>query len=371
MTSLRNTLMAATLLALPVVAQAQPVTGLYIGAGAGYDYLHDLNVRPGVSTSANPLRNGTLAGSGGPVGLVSLGWGFGNGLRAEIEGNIRSEHERINNAGFGGGTNLSTYGGMANVLYDFNLGPVAPYIGAGVGYEVTQTNNTTIYSNGTGPTAGLPPVKAVFGNGSTGNFAAQGIVGAALPIAGVPGLALTAEYRFMAVLGNNSVNGVSTVGVAGSRTAVISGASLKLDNQYHSAALIGVRYNFGVAPPPAPAPVPVAPAPAARSFLVFFDWDKADLSARARQIIAEAAQTSTKVAVTRIEVSGNADRSGTPAYNLVLSRRRADNVAAELVRDGVPKASISVMAYGDTRPLVPTAAGVREPQNRRVEIVLK
>ena len=104
---------------------------------------------------------------------------------------------------------------------------------------------------------------------------------------------------------------------------------------------------------------------------MFFDWDKSDLSARAKQIIGEAAQASTKTAVTRIEVSGYADTSGTHVYNQGLSQRRANNVAAELVRDGVPKAAIAISAFGDTKLLVPTGPGVREPQNRRVEIVLK
>jgi outer membrane protein OmpA-like peptidoglycan-associated protein len=104
---------------------------------------------------------------------------------------------------------------------------------------------------------------------------------------------------------------------------------------------------------------------------VFFDWDKADLTPRARQIIADAAAASTKVAVTRIDVGGHADNTGTPAYNMRLSLRRADNVAAELVRLGVPKNIIDIKAYGDTRPLVPTGPQTREPQNRRVEIVLK
>jgi outer membrane protein OmpA-like peptidoglycan-associated protein len=45
-------------------------------------------------------------------------------------------------------------------------------------------------------------------------------------------------------------------------------------------------------------------------------------------------------------------------------------VAAELVRDGVPRDEIAVMGYGEANPLVPTAKGVREPQNRRVEIIL-
>ena len=125
------------------------------------------------------------------------------------------------------------------------------------------------------------------------------------------------------------------------------------------------------APTPAPAPVPAPKAEEARTYLVFFDWDKSDLTARARQIIADSAGASTRLAVTRIEVAGHADKSGSPAYNQALSMSRATAVAGELVRLGVKKDAIMVSAFGDTKPLVPTAAGVREPQNRRVEIVLK
>ena len=116
----------------------------------------------------------------------------------------------------------------------------------------------------------------------------------------------------------------------------------------------------------------MAPAPAqARTYLVFFDFNRADLTDRARQIVAEAAQNSRRVQSTRIEVAGHADRSGTPQYNQRLSERRAQAVAAELVRQGVNRGDIGVTAYGESRPLVPTADGVREPQNRRVEIVLR
>jgi OOP family OmpA-OmpF porin len=138
--------------------------------------------------------------------------------------------------------------------------------------------------------------------------------------------------------------------------------------------LLGVRYAFNVVPPAvAPAPVPVAvPAPApARTYLVFFDWDRADLTDRARQIITEAAQASTRVQVTRIEVNGYTDKSGTPRYNQGLSVRRANAVAAELVRQGVPRAAITTQGFGENNPLVPTADGVREPQNRRVEIIFR
>ena len=116
----------------------------------------------------------------------------------------------------------------------------------------------------------------------------------------------------------------------------------------------------------------MAPAPAAaKSYLVFFDWDKADLNPRAQQIIAEAAQASTRVAATQISVAGHTDTTGSAAYNQALSLRRANAVAAELVKLGVSKSAIVVTGYGFSRPLVPTGPNVREPQNRRVEIVLK
>jgi outer membrane protein OmpA-like peptidoglycan-associated protein len=70
-------------------------------------------------------------------------------------------------------------------------------------------------------------------------------------------------------------------------------------------------------------------------------------------------------------VTGHADRAGPDSYNMALSMRRADAVKAVLVREGVPANQIAVVARGESQPLVPTADGVREPQNRRVEIVLQ
>jgi outer membrane protein OmpA-like peptidoglycan-associated protein len=123
-------------------------------------------------------------------------------------------------------------------------------------------------------------------------------------------------------------------------------------------------------PPPVAPPVPVAQQTVARTYLVFFDWDRADLSARASQIVAEAASASTHVQVTRILVNGYTDTSGTPRYNQALSVRRANSVANELVKDGVSRSEIDIKGFGETHPLVQTGPGVREPQNRRVEIIL-
>ena len=304
---LRNVLLAATLLALPAAAvqaqtavdtyayRPQPVSGIYIGGGAGWNGLSNINAKNltiptttgGIDT---PVSGAKYKQSGGFVGLGSIGYGFGNGLRAEIEGNYRNNHATVesgtaNFAGAplvaGGGT-IQQYGAFVNAFYDFYLGwPVVPYLGVGVGYLQTNLKNNSIYTTNQPNQVTFTPT-----NSATGSFAAQGIVGAALPIAAIPGLALTAEARYTASTTQEKFDGQTTV--AGS-PGVATGSSVKLAAPKNVSVLIGARYNFGVVPV-RPAPVPVAaPAPApARSYLVFFDWDKADLSARAKQIIAEA-----------------------------------------------------------------------------------
>jgi OmpA-OmpF porin, OOP family len=104
---------------------------------------------------------------------------------------------------------------------------------------------------------------------------------------------------------------------------------------------------------------------------MFFDWDKATLTDRARQIVKEAADNSTRVQYTPIEVKGYTDTSGTPGYNQGLSVRRATAVQAELIKDGVPESTITIQGFGYAHLLVPTGPGVRRPQNRSVEIIIR
>jgi len=371
--SLKKALLAATVLALPLAAQAQPVTGVYLGAGAGYNYLQNgkITVPDGRALdfgNDNTDVLGKLEFDNGFGGVLSLGWGFGNGLRAEVEGNYRqNDVDKITSGGGdlpGVGGTARTYGAMVNALYDFHLGwPVVPYVGAGVGYAWTDYD--TVRTRGNPFNANLSSSTI---DDEDGQFAFQGIAGLAYQIAAVPGLALTAEYRFFGTLDPEmTVTTRNAVGVA---------TRSKVDTEnYNHSAFIGLRYAFNQPVPPAPVPV-VAPAPAAapapaRTYLVFFDWDRANLTDRARQIVAEAAQAAQRLQATRIEVAGHTDSSGSPQYNQRLSQRRADAVAAELVRLGVPRSAISIEAFGESRPLVPTADGVREPQNRRVEIVLR
>jgi len=136
-----------------------------------------------------------------------------------------------------------------------------------------------------------------------------------------------------------------------------------------------LKYRFGgpsepEAPPAAYTPPPVvAPAPAPKSYLVFFDFNKSDLTPQAKTIVDQAAANAGPAHVTRLTVTGHTDTVGSDAYNMRLSRRRAESVAAQLEKDGIPSGEIEIVAKGKRDLLVPTADGVKEPQNRRVQIV--
>ncbi len=95
-------------------------------------------------------------------------------------------------------------------------------------------------------------------------------------------------------------------------------------------ALLSVLVLEGCAQPASP-----QRPPRDSIYLIFFDWDRAALTQRGLQIITEFARNEDQRRLTRIEVHGHADRSGSPAYNQRLSLRRAEAVAAELERLGV------------------------------------
>jgi OOP family OmpA-OmpF porin len=355
----------ATLIAVPTQADAQPISGLYIGAGAGLHAPQDPKATP--FTSSFGTGQVELNEDFGFNSNLALGYALGNGARFEIEGNfMRSELRQLTGTPFPTTSDghVRTVGAMANALFDMDIGNryIFPYLGVGAGYQWTALSSVSTTQYG-GPFQFAT-------NSQAGTFAMQAILGTSFPIPNMPGLSLTVDYRFMDILGGPKFDGTEVVTAGG--PAMSSG--LKLHNQFNNDVVIGVRYAFNVAPPPLPpTPAPAAaPAPEpARSYMVFFDWDKASLTDRARAIIKVAADNSTHVQFTRIEVNGYTDTSGSPKYNQGLSVRRAKAVAGELVHDGVPQNAIDIHGFGDTHLLVPTGPGVREAQNRRVEIIIR
>ena len=381
---LRSALLAATVMVAPVAAKAQAINGLYIGAGVGANFEQSGTLSRAQFPALGVVQTGGAPGVGGSgvsfdtgfVALGSVGYGLGNGLRVEVEGNFRTnKFSHLSNGPLraAAGGERQQYGGLINVLYDIDptlFGflpiPLNPYVGVGAGAAYVEAHNTRFYGS-----QGNAAYLLRTGSDGDVNFAYQAIIGTAVPIGAVPGLSLTFEYRFFGVLDDQNAHFQylsNQPRPAGTSTR----ANLRFQDDYNHSLLVGVRYAFNAAPPPV---APVAPLPpqstAARTYLVFFDWDRADLTDRARQIIGEAASATTKVQVTRIMVNGNTDTTGTARYNQGLSVRRAQNVAAELVRDGVPRSAITTQGFGFSRLLVPTGPGVREPQNRRVEIILQ
>lgn len=146
------------------------------------------------------------------------------------------------------------------------------------------------------------------------------------------------------------------------RSLIIAGAVLALT--------MPAAYAQQAGKPAAPA-TPAAPMTQSKQlakYQVFFDWDKYAITPEARTVITKAAEEFKKSGTVRITATGHTDTSGSAEYNLKLSERRAVAVKNELVKLGVPAASIVTVGMGQKDLLVPTADGVREAKNRRVEI---
>jgi outer membrane protein OmpA-like peptidoglycan-associated protein/opacity protein-like surface antigen len=147
--------------------------------------------------------------------------------------------------------------------------------------------------------------------------------------------------------------------------------------------LASLLINFGasepaaprIPPPPPPRAVPPPPPPKPPvvscnrgPYIVFFDWDKADITPEAATILDSAVAAYGNCTRVPVMLAGFTDRSGSEEYNLGLASRRNNSVTGYLTSRGVPAAAISSEAFGEANPRVPTADGVRELQNRRVEI---
>jgi outer membrane protein OmpA-like peptidoglycan-associated protein len=309
---------AALVFLAPVGLQAQTINaqeGFYIGAGGGAAWF----------IGSNPnSQSWTGWAVGGKAGYDFVG------PRLELEVGYGQIPVSANIPGTAINGKVGQLTAMVNLLYDFMpTSVITPYIGAGAGIAFVDSNSAL---------------------GST-QFAYQGMVGVAYNVS--EQLRFMVEGRYVGTT-NPSVN--------------TPFGNVSFQNQ-NILALAGVSYKF-VSPPPAPMPPP-AQTVAPPSFMVFFDWDRSNLSEQALTTIRQAASAYKQKGNARITATGHTDTSGTEAYNMALSLRRANAVKDALVREGVPATNISVLGRGEQGLLVQTGPNVREPQNRRVEIVIQ
>ena len=375
-------ILASTALALSAgVAAAEP-NGWYGAIDAGYHTMDDVEF-----TSTTTGREFDYDTADDWAGFARLGYRFTENWRVELEGGYRSngiDGIVSPNAGIPNGIcnvtpaagvcdpaagDITTTTLMANVIYDFGDASwdLRPFIGLGAG--VARVNVDTLGTFGGARTVG-------FGvDDSFTELAAQGILGLAWAISDRAHVDLT--YRYLM----SSYGEVDTF----TSTAITDQGQFngRIDDSH--TLTLGLRYSFGpepvvYVPPPPPPPVVtpppppvvrppvVQPAPVAREFVVYFDWDRSDLTAEASSVVSQAANYAKSGRPTRVLVVGHADTSGSAAYNVGLSNRRARTVADALVAQGVNGGVISLDGKGETALARATADGVREPLNRRATI---
>lgn len=331
--------------------------GWYFSAGTGVTSSPDLSM-PNTVAKANPTK---VESDYGMAITAAGGYAWGP-VRVEGEFGWRDNGvDKVTTPGLGklnGTGDLEPLSFMANAYYDFDTGTKwTPYIGAGIG---------AVYLGGKVEEAGTTVTEM----GRTG-LGYQGIGGVAYKIN--DSLSLKGEYRYLATTETDLPNSSS-----------LGAGTAKMTYESH-AVLVGFIYRFGAEPKPMPAQAAAAAAPAPEppkapepvpaavqphSFNVFFDFDKSTITPETRQVIEQAATQAKQQGIARIDLTGHTDTVGTVEYNQKLSVRRAEAVKKVLIQLGFKADEITVVGKGKTDLLVPTADGVREPKNRRVEIVL-
>ena len=357
--------LGSTALATPALARDD---AFYIGAELGPMIVEDIDFDIGALDNAASVDHEYGWDAGG-----TIGYDFG-GFRVEVEGSYRrADVDSINatttipaftatggvaNAAAG---NFDTAGGrtsalsfMLNGLLDF--GPddgLQGFVGGGVGVARVKAKYA-LNTNGS------------FLNDSDTVFAYQALAGIRAPLN--DNIDVTLKYRFF------NADDVKLVDV-GNRSN---------EARFRSHSILGgLTFNFGTPTPPpppeepayvAPPAPPVAPAPIPEvvcspgPFIVFFEWDKSDITPEAASILDNAVTQYQSCGNAQVQLAGYTDTSGSSSYNQGLSQRRADAVRAYMSSRAIPEGVITSSAFGETNLRVQTSDGVREVQNRRVEI---
>jgi OOP family OmpA-OmpF porin len=106
-------------------------------------------------------------------------------------------------------------------------------------------------------------------------------------------------------------------------------------------------------------------------YVLFFDFDSSELTAESKEVIRKAVFDFHLATPGKVYLSGHTDTVGAAAYNVDLSERRLESVVGAMTGSSVPGVTIQTEAFGETKPLVMTGNGKREPKNRRVEIIFE
>lgn len=320
-------------------ANAAQIDGWYLGLEAGANLIEDWDH----SFLATPA---SVSFDTGWAVLATVGYAWNSHWRLEFEAGYRASDVDTYSIT---GVPITFVGGdlweatlMANVLYDLPLtDDLSISFGAGAGGDFANQTYTV------GPFSF---------EDDDWNFAYQGIAGINYMIGRQTALFL--NYRYLRVVDPEFFAPILNSG----------------EDLVKHTATIGVRYAlqgpqaYVESAPPPPAPAPMASAP--RQFIVFFGFNKYNLTSEALRVISEAVVAARDTGSASVLITGHTDTVGSNQYNERLSMRRSNAVKGEMVRQGIPTAAITSTGKGETELLVQTADGVKEPQNRRATIDL-
>jgi OmpA-OmpF porin, OOP family len=338
---------AAALVAISAPANAARLTGWYGVFEGGGTYIHDVEVAtyipPGLPTDA------TLASEYGWAGLASLGYAYNNGWRVELESGYRNDNFQTLTVG-GVATpmtgDLTQYTAMVNFMYDLpSSGPVTFSIGAGVGADWGRLDT---------PSLGSPILS------DNVSLAFQGIAGMSVRMASW--LDLVLNYRFLYVTGFEF------------EEPLVAPAVFHADTDSISQHTVTMGLRFGTHQEAAPAVIasapPPAPPPPARQYVIYFGFNKCNITADADTVLSDAAASARQLGSVAIKIVGHTDTVGSQRANQRLSECRAGAAKTNLVNKGIPAGSISATGAGETQLVVQTGDGMKEPQNRRATVDL-
>ncbi|MGQ0531644.1 MAG: OmpA family protein [Caulobacteraceae bacterium] len=329
---------------------ANATEGWYGRADVGWTW--DGEVDLGTDSGGYPWGDTDLDGDWSQH--LGLGYAFMNGWRFEGElGHRFNQIDPVPSIDAGG--DVHVWSAMANLFYDFNRGgALEPYLGVGVG--AARVNLTAFDA--------VPPPLFI-ADGEDTVLAYQGLAGFAIGLGEQWDLDI--GYRYFVA---DSAEYTRTGGAGATGGSDYTNQSLT----------VGLRYQFAAPappppppPPPAPPPPPPPPPPAAcptGEYVVYFEWDRSNLTPEAVETIDAAVNQARRCNISGVLLVGHTDTSGSTAYNQGLSERRASVVRDALVARGIAAGSITTQARGETDLARATRDGVREPLNRRTAITI-